>query len=137
MAILRIIRSSEWANMKRDISIYINGQKLGTISNGQTKDFHINGGQYILYAQIDRATSNSVTIYIDEHGIKVFKLKGFKYANRFLALTLVLFILGLILSTAFDINVLIWIAAPILLLNVLYYTTIRRGRYLNLEELNS
>jgi hypothetical protein len=44
MSKLIIQRTSEYNNRLRDYGIYIDGQKVDTISNGQTKELTVNSG---------------------------------------------------------------------------------------------
>ena len=57
MAKIKLQRTSENKNRLGDYQIYIDGQKIGTIANGETKEFETNNGQHSLVAKIDWSSS--------------------------------------------------------------------------------
>ena len=46
-------RKSQWANKMRDIGLYLNGEKIGALDDGETKEFEIEPGLHRLSAKID------------------------------------------------------------------------------------
>ena len=52
-SIIEIKRVSQWANKIRGIAVFANGQKLGKIGDGETKQFEVSSGDIDLYTQID------------------------------------------------------------------------------------
>ena len=64
MAKINIQRTSEYNNRMRDYQIYIDNKKVGTIENGENKDFEIEEGTHIIEAKIDWCGSPKVTIEI-------------------------------------------------------------------------
>ena len=81
MAILTIERTSEWANKLRKIGIYLNGEKLDVIANGETKSFDVPVGTHTLYCKIDYITSRKVTFEITEERGTGFRLSSFAYGS--------------------------------------------------------
>ena len=67
MSKLIIKRVSEWKNKMRDIRIYLDGNKIGTIRNGEIKGFEIEPGQHSLKAKIDRCGSKTIKAPKDVH----------------------------------------------------------------------
>jgi hypothetical protein len=53
MATIIINRTSEYLNLMRNYGIYIDGKKIDTIANGETKEFNISVGHHSLYTKID------------------------------------------------------------------------------------
>jgi hypothetical protein len=104
MAIVRIIRSNEYANRLRDIKIFLDGTELGKIGNAQTKDFEVMSGDHMLQAKIDWCSSNKVTFSISDNEIISFNMDSFAKHNS------------------------------IGILATIYYITFGANRYLNLKE---
>ncbi len=50
---IEIKRVKQYANKARAIGIYINGQKVDTIKDGETKSFELNPGNNEIFAKID------------------------------------------------------------------------------------
>ncbi len=53
MTKIKIERNSEWNNKGREIGIYIDGEKVKTINEGETQDYAIENGKHEFYAKID------------------------------------------------------------------------------------
>ena len=135
MATIRLKRTSEYNNRMRDYKIFIDGQQVGTIANGETKDFPSTVGQHILTAKIDWCSSPDISIELKENQTKNLKVGGFKNGQLLLPIGLGLIVLHFILSKFADFDYTIFLVAPLFLL-VVYYLTIGRKKYLTLDELN-
>lgn len=90
MSKLIIKRVSEWKNKMRDIRIYLDGNKIGTIRNGEIKGFEIEPGQHSLKAKIDRCGSKTITIDLTENGTQKVELSGFKLGKWLMPITLLI-----------------------------------------------
>ncbi|MES2332121.1 MAG: hypothetical protein V4539_21105 [Bacteroidota bacterium] len=134
MGTIKIQRTSEYNNLLRDFGIYIDGQKVGTIAHGETKEFPVTPGPHIIYSKIDWCSSPQIPFEITGDGNKVFKVGGFKNGNWIIPLALGIIILDYALSTLFGISYLFYLIVPGFLLLV-YYLTIGRKRYLSLSEI--
>lgn len=66
MATIKLQRTSEYINRMRDYHILIDGQKVGTIANGETKEFETTNGQHSLIAKIDWCSSPEINLNIDQ-----------------------------------------------------------------------
>jgi hypothetical protein len=130
MAKIKITRTSEWSNYSRKIGIYLDGQKIGIISNGETKDFDVPPGQHSLKAKIDWCGSKDFIFTANENDTTMIKIGGFKYANYLLP------ILGglSIACIVFKILLFALIMIPVLII-ISYYLTIGRDRYLIIKEI--
>lgn len=135
MATIRLKRTSEYNNRMRDYKIFIDGQQVGTIANGETKDFHTTVGQHIVTAKIDWCSSPDISIELKENQTSNLKVGGFKYGQILMPIGLGLIVLHFILSKFADFDYTIYLVAPLFLLMV-YYMTIGRKKYLTLEEVN-
>lgn len=71
----QVHRSSEYSNKIRDIGLYLDGNKIGKIADGETVDFELDKGEHKLIAKIDWVTSNEIKFRIEDQDIK-FHLSG-------------------------------------------------------------
>ena len=136
---ITIKRNSEWNNRGRRIGLYIDGEKIGTLKNGEIKKFNIEEGHHKIKARIDWCGSDNVEFDLSDNFNGYFELSGFKHGNW---LTPLMGILGAgfflpRLFTKNEIfgseiaNLLILIISP-MFLYLLYYLTIGRNKYLQL-----
>ncbi len=68
--ILHISRPNQQVNKSRAYFIYINNKKVGSISNGETKEFQINTANCSIYAKIDWCKTEPLTIKFDDKSIQ-------------------------------------------------------------------
>jgi hypothetical protein len=52
-ATLAIRRTHQWANRARAIKLFLNGESVGTILDGETKEFPVTPGEVTVTASID------------------------------------------------------------------------------------
>ena len=135
MATIRLKRTSEYNNRMRDYKIFIDGQQVGTIANGETKDFPTTVGKHIVTAKIDWCSSPDISVDIKDNQTKNLKVGGFRNGQFLMPIGLGLIVLHFILSKFADFDYTIFLVAPLFLLMV-YYLTIGRKKYLTLEEVN-
>ena len=128
MAKLVIARSSEWNNRARRINIILDGEQIGKIANGDTKEFEIAAGMHTLKAKIDWCGSRDMPFMINEGEVKTVSLSGFKYAGILAPVGVLLFYL----SMKFELTLLLVPAVAVLLI-IVYYLTIGRNDYLVLK----
>jgi len=128
-----ITRASEFVNRMRTISIYLDGAKIGAISNGEVKDFEVPAGAHSLYAKVNWVRSNEIELQIAGSEKKYFSLSNYKYSNAVAIVTLVIIIAHLIARRVFGINWIAWLVIPSFLF-ILYQITIGRANYLRLKE---
>ena len=131
MASIIINRTSEYLNRLRNYDVYIDGEKIDTISNGETKEFNISAGQHSILIKIDWCSSQTLLVDINDNETKSFKVGGFKNGNWLIPAALV--ILGSIASRLFDFNYLFYLIIPFFL-SMVYYMTLGRKQYLTLKE---
>jgi hypothetical protein len=77
MATLMINRSSEYANALRNIKIFLDNKEIGTIANGEAKEFDVPEGVHTLQAKIDWCSSPKTTFIITSTGKKSYNLSSF------------------------------------------------------------
>jgi hypothetical protein len=135
MSKLIIQRTSEYTNRLRDYKIYIDGQKVDTISNGQTKDLNISPGRHTLFFKIDWCRSPEISFEIVDNEAKMFNVRGFKNSDWILPLALGIVILHYIVKILSGFDYLIYLAVPPFLV-LIYYITVGRKKYLSLKEIS-
>jgi len=135
MATIKIKRSREYTNRMRDYKIFIDGQQVGTISNGETRNFPATTGQHIVAAKIDWCSSPDILIDVKENQANNLKVGGFKDGRFLIPIGLGLIALHLIMSKFADFEYTIFLVVPIFLF-LAYHLTIGRKKYLTIEEIN-
>lgn len=150
---ITITRTNQYVNRYRKITIYIDGQLLGKISNGETKTFSVNEGQHNLKAKIDWCTSQPLNIHTSPeitNNIELGSPLKFRKREFLYGFLQLLLLYGSIFSIKLRGNdSIFWIGMSILLLwflgdfilskkrSVLYYITIGSNKYLYLKEMES
>ena len=102
MAKIILKRTSEYVNRMRDYKIYLDGLNIGTIANGETKQFEINTGQHSIIAKIDWCCSPEINVNLIENETKSLKVGGFKNGNWIMPSGLILLVIVLFLDKYFD-----------------------------------
>jgi hypothetical protein len=133
MVKIKIQRTNDYINAVRNYRLFIDGQKVGTISNGQRKEFEIPPGRHSLVAKIDWCSSPELTIEINENDSKTFIVSSLKYWKWFLPLVLIICTVTLILPHAPYSYYKLFLILPIFLFFI-YYLTFGRKKYLMLQE---
>lgn len=133
MAKLIIKRTSEWVNRMRDIALYLDGEKIGVIGNGQTKEFDIDPGEHRLNSKIDWCGSETMIFNLTDSEIQVVKLSGFKSGKWLLPIALILSIIYFAFGQQLEISssLFLVVMSPFGLY-LLYHFTLGRNNYLRL-----
>jgi hypothetical protein len=134
MATIKIQRTSELNNRLRDFRIYIDGGKIGTIKDGETKDFVISSGQHSIVAKIDWCSSPEISFNIKDADTKTFKVGGFESGNKIVLITIGLIALYFILKVLLQKNYAIFLLLPVPFI-LGYYIIVERKKYLILTEI--
>lgn len=119
----------------RDYNIFIDGQQVGTIANGESKDFPTTAGRHTVTAKIDWCSSQDIAIDVKDNQTKRLKVGGFKNGQWLMSIGLGLIGLHFTLTKFAHFDYTIVLVAPLFLL-LAYYSTIGRKKYLTLYELN-
>lgn len=133
MAKINITRTSTYINRQRDYQLYLDGKKIGTIANGQTKQFETTAGQHSLVAKIDWCSSETVSFTLNESETQDLIVDGFKHASWMMPVAIGSIALHFVLNLFFDFYYTIFLVIPAFLI-LLYYLTIGRKNYLQLKE---
>ena len=134
MSTINIQRKKEYINGARSYNIYIDGQKAGTIANGETKEFITTAGQHTITAKIDWCSSPDIVINTDDNSIKTLTVGGFKNSNRMMLIASGIIALHFILKLVFNIDHTVYLLFPVFIFYV-YILTIGRKKYVNLTEM--
>ena len=134
MATIKIQRIHEFINLFRDYKLFFDGQKIGSISDGQEMEFNVSPGKHLLVAKIDWYSSTTISFELNDNDTKSFILSGFKnklVRNLFIYGGIILVIV-FSLSSSWD--YVIFLIAPVFLIFV-YDLTLGRKKYLTLMEI--
>jgi len=131
MATVVVQRSRTYINRFRQIDLYMDGQKVGSIANGQALSFAIPPGPHTLQAKLDW-WSSPVKTFTAVEGTTTFSLDGFRQHRVVMVSLLVLSMGHLFMQAVFRSDVLIYILMPGLML-LAGFLIVGRHRYLSLD----
>jgi hypothetical protein len=135
MGKLVIERRSEFLNRGRSIGLYLNEEKIGTIENGEIKEFKLEPGNYNLRAEIDWCGSPNRVISINQKQLKKFELTGFSKNKWVLPILITLQIILIGLDYLININIYLKTTYMIgAILFITYPVSFGRNNYLKLIE---
>lgn len=66
MSKITLFRTSQYVNGMREYDIYLDGEKINAISNGETKTIEVSDGNHEIYLKIDWCKSKKLNINLDE-----------------------------------------------------------------------
>jgi len=133
MAIIKIQRTNDYMNLMRDYRLLIDGQKIGSIGNAQTKEFEIPAGRHSLIAKIDWCSSQELSFEIDKDDSKTLLVSGFIISKWIMPLILGIIAFSFIVTLITHFYFTLFIILPAFLL-LLYFLTFGRKNYLSLKE---
>jgi hypothetical protein len=119
----------------RDIGIYLDGEKIGVIGNGEVKEFETESGAHILKSKIDWCGSETLTIKLSDNETKKIELSGFKFGKFMMPIALVISIIYFAFGQQLNLDPMLFLLliAPFGLYLV-YHLTLGRNKYLILDE---
>jgi len=104
MTKLIITRTSEWNNKVRKFGLYLNDKKIGTIEDGEKKEFEIEPGVYKINGKIDWCKSQKVEFEINENESKEIEISGYKYGHIVMRISLAIMLIYFLVRYLFDLN---------------------------------
>ena len=134
MATISIQRRKEYINGARSYKIFIDGQKAGTIANGETRQFNTTAGQHTVTAKIDWCSSPDMVVNTDDTTIKTLTVSGFKNSNRMMRIAGGIIALHFTLKLAFNIDYLVYLLFPVFIFYA-YILSFGRKKYVMLTEI--
>ena len=136
MTKINISRTSEYLNRLRDYGVYIDGEKVGTIANGETKEFDVSPGYHSVFTKIDWCSSPTLSVNINDLETKNLKVGGFKNGRWLMPIGIAIIVLSYIVNLLFDFEYLFYLVIPVFLI-MIYYLTFGSKQYLTLTEKKS
>lgn len=133
MSLLKIKRSYDFTDSKKDYEIYIDGNMIGTIGTGETRQFHITRGEHLLYSKSDWVRSPSVSFGIKERETKTFIVERSKNVKLILSIFMIISLVSLTLTFFKIINFAGYLNIPVFVF-LLYYYTFGRYKFLSFRE---
>ena len=134
MAKISIERSNAYINRFRDIHIFIDGEKVGSLANGESADYTTTAGQHEVVAKIDWCRSPKISVDLSEDETKTLRIGGFKYSNYIVALAAGLLLVHFLLSRSIGFHYGLYPAVALMIIFA-YYLSLGRSSYLSLEEM--
>jgi len=122
------LRSTKgWNNQNRKLGIYLDGQKIGMIQSGQTKEFEIESGVHQLKAKRGLYRTKKTSITLGENKKKSIKLKGSNFWIWLISLIFISAVLFLMAMPSIDFNDKLFVILLILpeVVYLFYYQTFR------------
>lgn len=133
MARLIVKRKSEWINWARSVSIYVDGEKVGSIANGDAEEFQVSEGEHKLKARLDWCGSETHSFSVAADQVYTVKVRSYRYSQFFLLGEIVILVAHLIAQKMYGISYLFWFIIPFFVCS-LYYITFGRNQYLQIIE---
>ena len=131
MAKLVINRKNGWFGRFRNYAIYLDGRKIGEISNNQTKEFEIDLGEHSVKGKIDWVESKEERFSIAGNETKLLNLTTYKYEREITFFTGFVGVLYLILKYMLAISsLLLFIPVMLCALVNVYYLTFGKNQFL-------
>jgi len=138
MAKLIITRKSEFFNWARDYRICLNGEEIGKIASGKTKEFDIPEGTNTLKAKIDWCGSQDFRISVNKDETRNILIKGFPRGSLMMILMTCICFFPLLVSEFIKDHLYLKFSlitfSVAVLLYLGYYLTVGRNRYLEISE---
>ncbi len=135
MAKIIIERISEWNNKTREVGIYIDGKKVGTIDDGKTLEYDIEPGKHEVFAKTNWCYSQKIELDTAETTTTSLTLTGYKYGSWVLPIILGALLTYSLGKYALNINLFFLIKlGAIGFLYPMYFMTFGKNRYLVLSK---
>lgn len=97
------LRSTKgWNNRNRNLGIYLDGQKIGMIQSGHTKEFEIEPGEHELKAKSGLIRTKKTSMSLDKDENKNIELSGFKFWKWLASSILLIGVLFVIIGPYFN-----------------------------------
>lgn len=138
MAKLIISRSSEYANLLRNIKVYVDGEYVDRVKHGETKTFEVQAGQHTVQAKIDWCGSSTYTFKVGEHDTVTYNLTSFKGNKLVFGVALVAIVFLAYFKEDQSMNLYRYFFMTLLTvawLILFYFYTLGRSKYLDLQLL--
>ena len=135
MAKLIVKRKKEWNNRARKYKLYIDGEKVEPIGNGEIKTFELDPGKHTVIAKMDWMSSPEFEADLSGDQSKTIELSCYKLGRYLIPYLIGILGLVFILEYIFHVEVkfLFYLFIPPFLVS-LYYSTIGRKKFIEIKE---
>jgi hypothetical protein len=133
MAKLKVTLEPEWNKRTKKIDIFTNGQEIGSVYNGETREFEIPAGTYKVTAKTGWRGSKEYNLAIGDNETKAVNVALFKYGNSILTIFLLILVVHFIALVLFNVKYIVLFTIPFALILV-YYLTFGKDDYLTIKE---
>jgi len=137
MATIKIKKASEWDYMVRYFKIFIDGQFVGTVASGKTKEFPTTAGQHTVTTKIGWFSSPNISININTDETKYLTISNYKYERWFMPVIFLPFCLFPMLRTILEVSLAIYLLLQTPTFILLFYLITIRKKYFTLSETTS
>lgn len=134
MPILRIKRTYDFTDSRKDYEIYIDGNMIGTIGTGETRQFEISEGEHFLNSKLNWVKSHSFSFGIKNKETKTFMVGRSKMVKLIINIFMIIAVLSFILTFFKIFNFAVYLNIPVILF-LFYYYTFGRYKFLSFYEL--
>lgn len=136
MGKLIISRRKEWSNRGRKFKIFINGENVDYIENGEVKELNLEPGKNKVLFKVDWCSSQEIDLEISDEKAKTIEVSGFKIGRWMYPLFYALLAAYFIIKVAFNVYLkeLMYPVIPLTLI-ILYYVSFGRKKYIEIKEL--
>ena len=119
----------------RSINLYLDGEKIGAIGNGKTREFTLEPGEHRLEARIDWCGSQPLQINATGSGELKVEVAGFTYSKWLIPVTFLLIVLYPV-AIRLNLNP-VWLLVLIIpfLIYIFYFLSFGRNHYLRLRKI--
>lgn len=130
-----IKRLPAYGDALRDYKIYIDGKKIGSIGEGESKEFEVPEGKHIIYGKIDCFKSQKIAFDIVDNNEKYFEVKS---NMSFIKLGITIFtgmmFARFIVGKKHDIfySILYFVSSLVIML-IIYYLLYIKTKYISLK----
>ena len=134
MPVLNIRRTYYFMDSRKEYKIYLDGEKIGTVSFGETRQFEINEGEHLLYLKANWVRSPGVLFGIKGLEIKRFIVGHSRFVRLIINTLTALAALSLISTFFKAVNYAVYAGIPVILF-LFYCYTFGRHKFLSLHEI--
>lgn len=133
MAKLKVTLEPEWNKRTKKIDIFTNGQEIGSVNNGETREFEIPAGTYKVQAKTGWCGSKAYDLSIGDTETKAINVALFKYGNFVIPIFLLILVVHFVALGLFNVKFIVLFTIPFALI-LTYYRTFGKDDYLTIKE---
>lgn len=133
MTTIQITRPSEWQNRFRKYKVYIDNEHVGTLANGETKDFFPTEGEHTIQVKMSWYGSTPYQCNLKEEDIKYLKVSGSAMAKWLPLLIIPIVLAQFFFKDTMNDGYAVLLPLPFILI-VIYMLTLGRNKYLTVQE---